>query len=244
MLNSRITTNRFSNRPLYLQVRDAVAERIAAGQWKPSAAIPNEGDLAREFGVSPGTMRKALDLLEGERLLTRRQGRGTFVNDQSSEELAVRYSSIRGRDGGLVGGRVEILTMAEAPVSETECMRLRLRMHESVHRIRRLRFTEDKPYMLEEVAMPATLFPGLSEAKEPSHRIVVLAQQFGILLGKGEERITIGSTTAEVAEALQVELGAPILMLDRIVYTLDGRPAEWRVGRCNIAGRHYLSEFK
>ena len=125
MLNSRIMTSRFSTRPLYLQVRDALGERIAGGEWKPSTAIPNEGDLARQFGVSPGTMRKALDLLEAERLLTRRQGRGTFVNDQSSEELAVRYSNIRGKDGAHVAGEVELLDIAEAAVSEAECMRLR-----------------------------------------------------------------------------------------------------------------------
>ena len=56
MLNSRIMTSRFSTRPLYLQVRDALGERIAGGEWKPSTAIPNEGDLARQFGVSPGTI--------------------------------------------------------------------------------------------------------------------------------------------------------------------------------------------
>ena len=49
-----------SSRSLYLQVRDALAERIAKGAWRPGALIPNEGELAREFGVSPGTMRKAL----------------------------------------------------------------------------------------------------------------------------------------------------------------------------------------
>ena len=151
MLNSRILTSRFSTRPLYLQVRDALAERVAGGEWKPGTAIPNESDLAREFGVSPGTMRKALDLLEAERLLTRRQGRGTFVNDQASAELAVRYSNIRGGGGERVGGDVQVLSVAEASVSESECIRLRVRMHERVHRIRRLRLSEGRPYMLEEV---------------------------------------------------------------------------------------------
>ena len=74
----------FSKRPLYLQVRDALAARIAAREWKPHVAVPNESDLAREFGVSAGTMRKALELMRQERLLTRRQGRGTFVNDLAS----------------------------------------------------------------------------------------------------------------------------------------------------------------
>ena len=68
----------FSTRPLYLQLHDAPTERVASGQWKPRQALPNEGELAREFDVSVGTMRKALDLMEAERLVTRRQGRGTF----------------------------------------------------------------------------------------------------------------------------------------------------------------------
>src|SRR6188474_3550536 len=105
MLGDRmLPTNRFSTRPLYLQLRDALAERIAHGEWKPGTAIPNESDLAREFGVSSGTMRKALDLMEGEHLLTRRQGRGTFVNDQSSEELAERFSNIHAAEGERIAG--------------------------------------------------------------------------------------------------------------------------------------------
>ena len=85
----------FSNRPLYLQLSDALAERIAKGEWKPHAAIPNEGDLAREFGVSPGTMRKALDLLEGQRLVSRRQGRvfGEHVKHREEERVQPRAVS-------------------------------------------------------------------------------------------------------------------------------------------------------
>ena len=241
--NNRMMTSRFSTRPLYLQVRDALAERISTGEWKPTAAIPNEGDLAREFGVSSGTMRKALDLLESERLLTRRQGRGTFVNDQASEELAVRYSNIRARDGEHVGGDVHLLEITESPASEIECVRLRVRMHERVHRIRRLRLTDGKPFMVEDVSMPAALFPGLAAQKSFSHRIVILAQQFGILLGKGEERITIGTATPDVAETLNLEPATPVLMLDRLVHTLDGRPVEWRLGQCHFVNKYYLAEF-
>ncbi|MBX9592514.1 MAG: GntR family transcriptional regulator [Hyphomonadaceae bacterium] len=237
-------TTRFSNRPLYLQVRDALAERIASREWAPGGAIPNEGDLARQFGVSAGTMRKALELLESERLLTRRQGRGTFVNDQASEELAIRYSNVRQPDGQHVSENVEVLDAALSPVSEVEGRRLRLRLHDKVHRIRRLRFSDGKPYLLEDVALPAALFPGLSEYRTASHRIVVLAQQFGVLLGRGEERVTLGSASPDVARALQVKPAAPLLTLDRIVYTLDGRPAEWRFGHCHLADKCYLAETK
>jgi len=113
-----LPTTRFSTRPLYLQLRDALAERIAHGEWKPGTAIPNESDLAREFGVSSGTMRKALDMMEAEHLLTRRQGRGTFVNDQSSDEMAMRFNNVRNREGQRVSGRVRTLETTEGKANE------------------------------------------------------------------------------------------------------------------------------
>src|SRR6266849_10408915 len=112
-----------STRPIYLQVRDALAERIAGGDWKPGQAIPNEGELAREFGVSPGTMRKALSLMESEHLITRQQGRGTYINDQASGALADRYCNIRGTDGGRAAGRIEAAEVEGAAANEMECLR-------------------------------------------------------------------------------------------------------------------------
>jgi GntR family transcriptional regulator len=239
-----ISSNRFSTRPLYLQVRDALAERIAMGEWKPNAAIPNESDLAREFGVSSGTMRKALDMMEAERLLTRRQGRGTFVNDQASEELAVRYSNIRTADGEHIMEEVRMVGLTQASANPAECARLRLKSDDRVWRIQRVLLHKGEPFMVEDVVMPAALFPDLDEQKDFPHRIVVLAQQYGILLGKGDERVSIGTASAAVAEALNVKAGAAILVLDRLVYNLDGRAVEWRVGMGHFADKFYLAEIQ
>lgn len=243
MLSNRpVMTSRFSTRPLYLQVRDALANRIATGEWKPSVAIPNEGDLAREFGVSAGTMRKALDLLETERLLTRRQGRGTFVNDQGSDELAVRYSNVRSPDGGRISGDITVTEVTEAQASQAECVRLRLRPHERVWRAQRVRLSNGAPFMVEEVSLPASLFPGLS-AQDFASRIVLLAQRYGVLLGKAEERLSIGAASPQVAETLKIAPESPLMVLDRLVYALDGRPVEWRVGRGHFTDKYYMAEI-
>lgn len=235
--------NGLSTRPLYLQVRDALAERIAKGDWKPGTPIPNEGDLARSCGVSPGTMRKALDLLEGERLVTRRQGRGTFVNDQASDELAVRFSNIRGANGERIAGQVESAEVMQGAANERECVRLRLRMHDPVYRVHCVRLHEGRPFMVEEASMPAALFPGLGQSNGFPHRIVDLAQRHGMLLGKAEERLSIGAASPTDAEALRVAPSAPIMVLDRVTLTLDGRPVEWRIGRCHLPAHHYLAEM-
>ena len=235
--------SRFSTRPLYLQVRDVLAARIATQEWKPSTVIPNEGDLAREFGVSSGTMRKALDLLETERLLTRRQGRGTFVNDQASDDLAVRYTKIWGLKGERIAGDIAVTHMEECAANEAECLRLKLQPADLVHRIQRVRSYKGEPFLVEDVALPAKLFPGLQERKDLPSRIVMLAQDFGILLGKGEERLYVGTAAADVAEHLDLATGAPVIVLDRLIRDLDGRPVEWRLGRGNFVGKYYMAEF-
>src|SRR5919202_6832930 len=78
-LDSRDAEIPLGYRPLYRQVRALLVRRLAEGVWQPGQLLPSEGQLAAELGVSQGTVRKALDALTAERLLVRRQGRGTFV---------------------------------------------------------------------------------------------------------------------------------------------------------------------
>ena len=238
-------TNHFSTRPLYLQLRDALAERVAGGEWRPGAAIPNEGDLAREFGVSAGTMRKALDLLEDEHLLTRRQGRGTFVNDQSSEELAIRFCNVRKADGRRIVSQFRDLKISEETADEMERARLQLAPKDRVFRAHRVRLDKDRPFMVETLSVPAALFPDLAKANAAAlPHVAELAQRHGILLGKAEERVSVETATTDIAKALEIEVGAPVVVLDRVVFGLDRRPVEWRMGRCHLAGGHYLAEMR
>jgi GntR family transcriptional regulator len=124
--SDRTLASRLVSRPLYLQVRDALIERIGKGDWRPGMAIPNEVELAREFGISSGTMRKALDLLETERVLSRRKGRGTFVNDHSSTSFASRFWRISTSNGTPMTGDTKTIEIVEAPAGEEEGRRLLL----------------------------------------------------------------------------------------------------------------------
>ena len=224
-----------ATKPIYQQLRDLLAERIATGEWKPGAIIPNEGDLAREFGVSAGTMRKALALLESEHLITRKQGRGTFVNNPVAEGLADRFCNIRSAEGKPVVGRVEASDVAKATATETEARRLQLISGDPVWRIRRVRFDGENALMYEDVSLPVALFPDLSES---SSRIVLLAHQYGLLLGRADEKLSVGMASAPAAEALGIPVGSPVMMLDRVVRTIDGRAVEWRLGQCRIAASY------
>src|SRR5581483_3757841 len=189
MLSDRMmSSGRFTNRPLYLQLRDALAGRIANGEWKPNSAIPNESDLAREFGVSAGTMRKALDLMEAERLLTRRQGRGTFVNDQTSVELSARFTNLRSRDGKRVCGQVKTIQVTQGTANDMECVRLKLRAEDSVFRVHRTRSDQGQVCLVEDDSMPAGPAPALGEKQGGGSRTIAQAQEYGSLPARAEER--------------------------------------------------------
>jgi len=234
----------FAKRALYLQVWDTLAGRITSGAWKPGSAIPNESDLAHELGVSLGTMRKALKLMVDQRLVTRQPGRGTFVNDQAAHEFADRFSRLRAPDGEPVCAHAKSVEIAKGAATDLECTRLRLHADETVYRIRRVREHRGQVFLIEDATLPAALFPGLADKKAIADHVGALAQEYGILLGKAEERISMGIPLPTVANTLAVASGTPVLMLDRVVFTLDGnRPVEWRLAHCRLANGYYFAEM-
>ena len=198
---------RFSTQPLYLQLRDALAERIASGEWKPGDIIPNEVDLARELGVSQGTVRRSLDLLESEHVVTRRQGRGTFVNDPGSQDLAHRFNNFRLANGAAAPTDASTLDIVMAEASDSECARLQLITGDQVYRISRIRSHLGRAFMIEGASLPAALFPQLVERALQSHRLVEIAQAYSLLLGNAEERILVGTCSPLAAEALNLASG-------------------------------------
>ena len=236
------TVGRFSTRPLYLQVKDMLVQRIVGATWKPGAAIPNEIELSRELGISVGTVRKALDEMEGERLISRRQGRGTFVIDQTSDECAIRFSNIRNAEGVRISGDIQRCELVSAPSNEDEARMLQLRPGEPVFRINRVRTHKDTPFMVEESTIPQSRFAGLTQEAAISPSIVVLAHHYGVLLTRAEEKVSVTAASAGVAEDLKVAEGTPLMKLDCVVFAIDGRPIEWRVGRCYLRDNYYLAE--
>jgi GntR family transcriptional regulator len=234
---------KFSMRPLYMQVRDLVLERITSGTWKPGAMLPAEVDLARELGISSGTVRKALDALEAERVVSRRQGKGTFVNDSSAQALAGRYDNIRARDGRQVVGLPRGGEVASGPANPAERTRLQLADGEAVVRIKRVQLIGDRPFMYEEVVLPARHFPELGERTQVLQRVADLAQEFGLVLGRGSESVSVAIAGETVAAGLGVAKGTPVLRLDRLVCAIDGRPVEWRIASCHLQDESYVIEF-
>jgi len=72
--------------PKYLKLKNAIIERINRGVYKPGDKLPTENELASEFDISRHTVRKAMDILLNEGLVSRKAGLGTFLNKSSKKE--------------------------------------------------------------------------------------------------------------------------------------------------------------
>ncbi len=82
-------------KPLYAQVRDLLLGRVKRGEWGAGECLPNEFVLSKEFKVSIGTIRRAVAELETSGVLSRKQGRGTYVAGAGPSALAQKLCGLR-----------------------------------------------------------------------------------------------------------------------------------------------------
>jgi GntR family transcriptional regulator len=234
---------KISTRALYIQVRDHLAQQIAKGALKPGSHLPSELELADRLGVSLGTLRKALEALENERLITRRQGSGTFVRDHAADARHT-FDNLRTKDGQPIPFKVQFLGTTREHADAEEQERLGLEGPEVVARCQQVRHYEG-PFMFEQMSLAISRFSGLDcvELSGP-YQIAVLAQEHGVLVGLGSESVEIAQASAEVSALLEVDPGTPLLKLDRIIHSLDHVPLEWRRGYCRLAAVKYVTTLR
>lgn len=237
-----LQVSRFATRPLYLQVRDLLVQRILSGEWRPGSAIPTEPALMSELGVSLGTIRKALEVMEAERIVVRRQGRGTFVTDHSRQELAIRFSCVRDASNQKIELTIEPLNCENRPLSKNERIYLGVGTGQLFWIVHRHRKHMGRVYMTEECWLPAGRFPKMAHS-QADYRICVLAQENGILLQDATEDVR-AVAAGDHAEVFGVDASQPILRLDRVIYCMEGKPMEWRRAFCHLSDLRYSSHIR
>ncbi|WBX84515.1 GntR family transcriptional regulator [Sphingosinicella microcystinivorans] len=219
-------------RPLYRQVYDIVVGKVAQGVWKPGEALPSEQALARELGVSQGTMRKVLDALTAEKVLERHQGKGTFIAENTQERALFRFFRMVRADGSRVTPDCGAETVKVRASRAVEQQKLDLEKGDRVVEIRRIRLLEGKPAIRETIVLPAALFPGI-EARQPLPNTLYSLYQtdFGVNIVAANERLGAEIADAEDHKLLGAPVGAPLLTIDRIALSLQDRKVEWRLSR-------------
>jgi GntR family transcriptional regulator len=227
---------------LYEQVRARLIEGISSGEWRAGEAIPTEAALAASFAVAIGTVRKAVDSLVAEQVLVRRQGKGTFVIAHDGRRLMFHFFHIVPRHGAKTYPEVRTLAFGRERASAEEAAALGLAPLEKVIRIRNLLSLGGEPAIVDDISLPAELFPGLTEkiflARE--NTIYQLYQRrYGINVLRTDERLRATLATREVAQQLRLPAGAPLLEIRRVALTFRDRAVELRLSSVNSARYDY-----
>ncbi len=235
--------------PLYQQIKTLILRSLQAGEWKPGDMIPSELELAARFRVSQGTVRKAIDELATDNLLVRRQGKGTFVATHAEQHIQYRF--------------LRVLPDAESPDAQgpaerriIECRRLRapaevarqlaLRTGDPLLLVKRVLAFSGTPTILEDIWLPGGPFKGLTQetlAGDKGPMYALFEADFGVRMVRAVERIKAVGADADAAALLGVEIGHPLLSVERLAYTYDDVPMELRRGLYRTDTRHYHNEL-
>ena len=228
--------------PLYAQVAAYLRERITSAAWSPAAPLPNEASLAKDIGVSVGTVRKALEILEGERLIQRRQGRGTFVIDAADDSEVERFVSLVAAGRKLKG---EVTSLKAEIVSADAGAAINLGVKPGT-RLIQLDLTWRAGHgvrVVERIAVSEHHFPGLEGAAFVSSPFLfsIYRKAFKTVVQSASERVTCLKADAELSQVLGVGEGQPVLRVERFARTRTRDVVEWSVRTMNLGSASYAA---
>jgi GntR family transcriptional regulator len=212
--------------PRYHQIADALRQRILAGQLAPGERLANQRRLAREFGVTLMTLRHALELLERDRLITRRHGLGTFV---ASPSVDYDILQLRTFAGDLTAMGEDVTTRflqsgfvaADRPVAAA----LGVRAGQPVFVLERLRLVHGHPMSFQASYLASRLGEEVAKADlavTPLRQ--VLSFKLGIEIVTARETVSAVSLERRAARALGCRAGTPSFRSDRVSMGADGVP--------------------
>lgn len=230
--------------PLYNQIQLLIRERILAQEWQEGKTLPTEVDLAREYSVSVGTMRRALDVLDDAKLIVRKQGLGTFVREQTArpdERLS----------GWLVDGKpaieriTQIVARATSEATTQECALLALTRRLHVTRIKLLSAIDSCGMIFDEYIIPEATSSGISAMTAGNTGDI--AQSLQLIERQTTRYIeNLGLETAETIQAqnLRVAIGTPLMRIERMALDAKGRPLFMCIRKAQLGGALYKVQLE
>jgi GntR family transcriptional regulator len=195
--------------PLYLQVAAALRRRIEDGYWKANEKISTLEELEREFHVARVTVRQAIEILQNEGLVRRKQGKGTFVSaglkDKRWLRLDLKWSSLIRAIESQVPTFIDVEIEPEAPdLGDDEG-----RPAKGYKFLKSVQSRDGEPFALATVFVARRIFDQSPEKFLSKTALTALSATTGVKIGSARQSFIIGSADMEAADRLRIPLGAP-----------------------------------
>jgi GntR family transcriptional regulator len=236
--------------PKYHQIYLVLREQLHEGRFVQG--LPGELSLMQQFDVARVTIRRALEQLAAEGLITREPGRGTWPAAQSpAQEAAPVRQAKSSRLTGLLENlvsmglhtSVKVLDFQVILASAEVASALNLDRGAQVQKALRVRSTKAGPLSLITTYIPQTIgaqFGRKDLAKKP---ILLLLEEAGVKLGRAEQRISARLADADAARHLDVSVGSALLAVRRLIYDDQDRPVQWLHGLYRPDRYEYLMQL-
>jgi len=222
--------DRTSPIPYYVQIIQALRSLIESHRWPPGFQLPGESELCQAFEVSKAVVRQALGQLVNEGLVVRFRGKGTFVTTPKIGESLVQrltgfYSDMVERGYSPV---TEVLEQGIVAADAKVGGYLQIKEGEPVFKLTRKRSVEGVPIVLVTTYLPMRLCNGLEKEDFQKQSLYeTLESRFELFIVTGRRSLEAVLANAHQAKVLEIEEGAPLILLDSISYLEDGTPLEY-----------------
>lgn len=206
------------------RIRAALSAELDLGGWPPGAKLPSERELAERFGTTRITLKDALSALEAEGRIYREDRRGWFVAPPRliyNPQYRAHFQQMVAEQQRKVETRV--LSAGPVPATPALCRELQLAPCAPLLRIRRLRSLDGRVVVYVEHHLLPERFPGILEHDLSGSLTLVYQQAYGIRYGRSRFDIYPSAARGEVAQALTLADGSPILLVFRINHDQHGR---------------------
>jgi GntR family transcriptional regulator len=232
--------------PLWKEAKRRMMAALAQGEWRPGHAIPSERRLSERYGISIGTVRKAIDELVAENILIRQQGRGTYVASHNRDRMLFYFFHVVPESGTKSYPDVRLLSWGRGKAERAPAEALGIAPGDPVLRMRNVLSLAGAPIIVDDITLSAARFPGLTERQfrdRPSTIYNLYQDAFGISVVRTSERLRATLADAETARLLALSAGAPLLQIRRVAFTYNDDPVEYRVSLVNTARHEYYAEI-
>lgn len=223
------TVDKQSHLPYYAQLADILRGIIQDSlSGDETELLPSENDLVDTYHVSRATVRRALSLLAREGLVYKVRGKGTYIAKHRARYPLTKLiptTEDMQRRGWKAG--IEVLSFEQlethAPITEA----LGLVPGDCLYELCRLRLGNDQPVGLQWAYLPVDIFPGLVEYDLAASLTRVAEREFGIVFWSAHEFLRARLPTGFEAGKLHIPGDLPVIYMERITFTPEGRPVEF-----------------
>jgi GntR family transcriptional regulator len=211
--------------PLWRQAADAIMQEIATGKIPSGARLPAERDLFTRMSISRVTLRRALQSLVEEGVLTSSHGRGWYVSAKVPKEFPNTLESFSETAKRLgLTPTSDVLRAEEAPATLDEAEELSIAPGATLYHLERIRRLDQVPVAVDTSFFAASLGPSFVRTDFRTASLFCLLIDAGVDLARAETTIEAQGADPVLARHLDMEVGKSILTMRQLIVDSSGRP--------------------